>query len=447
MNRFFSCTRALIIISGLIAATAFAASAPSEVTSIALKRTATSANPAVVSLSKNLFKTESYEAPYEVQVPYQATENYTVEIPYQTTEDYTVQVPYQTTEQYTESIPYEVSVPYTDYETDYRYENQCNNVTRYRNECHNEQRCYIVPGDSGSCHDVQECGTNALGQQICKTRQVCGGGSGPQQRCDNQQVCNQVPYYEQECHQVNVPYRREVTKYRNETRYRSETRTRTVTKHRTETRTREVTKTRTETRQREVTKYRTEEKCCVTKTRQVFDRQLQFQVSVNFPQNATLADKEVETLTVSLVNEAGQVSVIAKDTVYGYSIANQSVSGATVLVDLAIAPKYNLDNAGPSTIKDVLVDYSTTYKKHRITFSDSFKAAKVASAYEIVIADEAGNQIEVLAAGKADSKGKIVTRIATDLPKKTKIVATIKVKRVSQQILDGALEFSVVGKN
>lgn len=451
MNRFFSRARALsllVAVSTVISTTAFAAD-PVEVQSIVLKRTATSANPAVVSLSKNLFKTESYQAPYNVDVPYQDTETYTVDVPYQDTETYTVQVPYQETENYTESVPYQIDVPYTDYETDYRNEQQCRTVTNYRNECHNEQRCYIVPGDSGSCHDVQECGTNALGQQICKTRQVCGGGSGPQQRCDNQNVCNQVPYQDQECSMVQVPYQRQVTKYRSETRYRDEQRTRTVTKYRDETRTRTVTKTRTETRTRTVTKTRTEQRCCVTQTRQVFDRQLQYQVSVNFPQNAVLAANDTETLTVSLASaEPAVIAVVATNTVYGYKIANQSVSGASVLVDLAVAPKYDLSNAGPSTITGLLVDYSTTYSKFRITFTDAFKAAKVASAYAIEIKDAlTGNVIENVAVGKGDANNKFVTRITTVLDKKTKIIATVKVKRTSAAMANGALEFSVAGKN
>lgn len=439
----------LIALSSLVSTTAFSASAPAEVKSVQVKRSATTANPAVVTLSKNIFKTEQYQAPYNVDVPYEATEQYTVEVPYQTTETYTVQIPYQDTETYTESVPYQIDVPYTDYETEYRYENQCHNVTRYRNECRNEQRCYIVPGDSPSCQNVQECGTNALGQQICKTRQVCSGGGSPQQRCDNQNVCNQVPYNDQECNSVRVPYQHEVTRYRSETRYKNETRTRTVTKYRNETRTREVTKTRTETRTRTVTKTRVEERCCVTKTREVFDRQLSFQVAVNFPQDAVLGAKESETITVSLSSaDPAVIAVDSSKALFNYKIANQSVTGASVLVDLVVGPKYDASNAGPSTIKGLLVDYSTTYSKFRITFTDSFKASKVTSQYVIDITDAAtGNLIESLPAAKADSAGKIVTRITTVLDKKTKIIATVKVKRSSAEIADGALIFSVVGKN
>jgi len=477
MNLNFIRTSAVTLLVAASSAFAAGASAPKETTSIQIKRTATTANPAVVTLTKNLFKTESYEDNYTVQVPYQAEEIYTVDIPYQVDEQYTVQVPYQVDEQYTEQVPYTVQVPYTDTETTYTNEQQCNNVTRYRNEqqchtvtnyrneCHSEQRCYIVPGDSGGgCHDVQECGTNALGQQICKTRQVCDSQGSPQQRCDQQQVCNQVPYQDQqcntvqvpyndtECHMVQVPHTRQVTKYRDETRYRTETGTRTVTKYRTETRTRTVTKTRTETRTRTVTKYRDEQKCCVTKTRQVFDTQLSFQVTVNFPQDAVLTGKQSETITISLASaDATTASVavaVGKDAIYNYSIANQAVSGAGILVDLAVAPKFDISNAGPSTIKGLLVDYSTTFQKFRITFTDSFVSSQVTSQYTIDINDAAtGDLIETVAVGKGDANHKFVTRITKTLDKHSKIVATVKIRRTSAQIANGVLDFTVVGKN
>lgn len=76
-----------------------------------------------------------------------------------------------------------------------------------------------------------------------------------------------------------------------------------------------MTKTRTETQTRPVTKYRDEEKCCVTKTRKVFDRQLQFNVNVVFPQNAILLGTEIETLNVILVSadaSTAQVQVRAR---------------------------------------------------------------------------------------------------------------------------------------
>ena len=390
--------------------------APPEVSAVQIKHTAQSASPFVATLSKNIFKTESYQAEYTIQVPYEVTEQYTVEIPYQTTETYE------------EQVPYTVDVPYTDYETAYRNEYVCHDRTNYRNECHNEQRCYIVPGTGGGqqCRNVEECGVNSQGQRICKMRQVCdgGGNSGPQQQCDTQQVCSQVPFTDQQCADEQVPYQREVIKHRTETRYRTETRTRTVTKSRTET------------------------KCCVTKTREVFDHQLSFQISVMFPQAAILSPTEIETLKLTLSSaDLAHIDLTIVDSIYGYKIATQSVSGATIQVELALVPKYDLSNAGPETIVNYVVDHSPKYDKFRITFNDKFKANKVTTKYMITVTDLAGNLIEELPASSLDANGKSLTRIKTQLDIKTKIIATLKVRRESPLMLDGALEFQVTGKN
>lgn len=463
MNQLTSLSRAIITALCLISMQAFAQT-PAEKTSAQIKRLATSGNSISAGLSKNLFRTEEYQAPYTVQVPYQATEEYTVEVPYQVEESYTVQVPYETTETYVENVPYTERVAYTDYETDYRDEYQCNNVTRYRrecsnvtryrNECRNEQKCYLVPGNGGQCRDVEECGTNALGQRICKTRRVCDGGSGPSQRCDMQQVCSQVPYTDHECREVpytdrdcgyvRVPYQRQVTRYRDETRYRQETRTRTVTKYRTETRTRTVTKHRTETRTREVTKYRDEERCCVTKTRQVFDRQLSFNVEVIFPQEAQLVGNEVETLNVKLVSadaNSAQVQVDIVDSVFGYKVASQTANGASIQVVLALAPKYDLTNAGVSTIKGLRIDYVASAQKFQVSFADAITSSRVQSAYTLVISDLAsGAQIEELAVGSL-ANGQLGAVVTAALDSNTKIKATLKVKRAGLLIANNEIAF------
>jgi len=443
MNHFTSLSRVIVTLTCLISMQVFAQT-PAEKTTAQIKKIATSGNSISAGLSKNLFRSEEYQAPYTVQVPYQDTETYTVEVPYQVDETYTVQVPYQDTETYVENVPYTERLAYTDYETDYRQEYQCHDVTRYRNECRNEQRCYMVPGDSGQCRDVQECGANALGQQICKTRQVCDGGSGPSQRCDTQQVCSQQPYTDRDCSYVNVPYQHEVTKYRDETRYRQETRTRTVTKYRNETRTRTVTKTRTETRTREVTKYRDEERCCVTKTRQVFDRQLSFNVELIFPQEAQLTGNESETLNVKLISadaNGAQVQVDVVDSIYGYKVASQTANGASIQVVLALTPKYDLTNAGISTIKGLRIDYVASAQKFQVSFADTITSSHVQSAYALVISDLAsGAQIEELAVGSL-ANGQLGAVVTAALDSNAKIKATLKVKRSGVLIANNEITF------
>lgn len=435
---------AILLAMSLISIQVVAQTTPAEKTAAQIKRNTTSANPMVGVLSKNLFKTESYQDNYTVQVPYQDTETYTVDVPYEDTETYTVQVPYQDTETYVENVPYQVQVPYTDYETDYRQEYQCHNVTRYRQECRNEQQCYLVPGSGPQCHDVQECGINAVGQQICKTRQVCNGGGEPQQRCDNKQVCNNVPYNDQECSNVQVPYQRQVTRYRTETQYRQETRTRTVTKYRNETRTRTVTKTRTETRTRTVTKYRDEQKCCVTKTREVFDKQLQYNVSVLFPANAVLQGSETETLNIKLISadvNSAKVDIQVIDSVYGYSIVNQTVNGASIQVELAIAPKFDLSNAGATTIQNLRIDYVGSTQKFQVSFVDALATTHIQTDYSLTISDSTtGQTIEELSVA-ALAKGLLGAVVNTALDPQAKIKATLKVKRSGSMIKNGELSF------
>ncbi len=256
-----------------------------------IKRFANSGNLITGSLSKNLFKLETIQVPYTVQVPYQVDETYTVE------------VPYQVTETYTETVPYEVQVPYTEYITDYRDEQRCENVTRYREECRNEQKCYLIPGNP------------------------------PIKRCENQRICHRVPYTERECRYVRVPYQRPVTRFRTEIRYREETRTRTVTRYRTETRTRSVTR------------YREEQRCCRPETREVFDRQAQYEVEVHFPIDAELNPDQSEILDVILVSadqHTAQVRLQPLNTVYNYTIAEQTVIGGTIQVVLDATLKPNL---------------------------------------------------------------------------------------------------------
>ncbi|MEQ1721714.1 MAG: hypothetical protein ABL930_00970 [Pseudobdellovibrio sp.] len=444
MIRFSSLTKAILLTTCLLTQQSMAQSAPAEQKVAQIKRVATSANLLIGSLSKNLFKTETYQAPYTVQVPYETTETYTVEVPYQVDETYNIEVPYQATETYTENVAYTVEIPYTEYITDYKQEYRCTDVTRYRQECRNEQRCYIVPGSGGQqCRMVEECGTNVHGQRICKTRQVCEDGA-PQQRCDTQQVCHNVPYTDRDCRYEQVPYQREVTKYRTETRYRQETRTRTVTRYRTETRTRTVTKTRTETRTRTVTKYRDEQRCCETKTREVFDRQLQFQVEVNFPQEAQLLAGESEHLNINLISAdatSATVDLSVMNSIYGYRIASQNVSGATIRVELALVPKFDLSNAGVSSIEALKIDWVNSAQAFQVSFTDIVKSAHVTTTYTLVISDLLTGATLEQTNVTALANGKFGALLTSVRDPQAKIKATISVKRAGVIVAGSEISF------
>lgn len=434
---------------------AVAQSTPPETPSQLITRNSQNQNSITTRLSKNIFRTISEQVPYTVQIPFDETETYVEQIPY------TVQVPYQDTETYTERIPYTERVAYTDYETDYRDEYQCHNVTRYRNEqrcrnvtdyrreCRTERNCYLVPGEPGQCRNVEECGTNVHGERICKTRRVCDPGSGQQQRCENQQVCNnvpytrqecsmeQVPYTDRECSNVRVPYQREITRYRDEIRYREETRTRTVTKYRTETRYREETRTRT------VTKYRTETRCCKTETRQVFDRQLQYQVTLQFPQAAQLTESESEKLSISLVStEPAQISITQNDSaLYGYKILSQNNSGEIINAELALKPLFDEQTAGMNSIQNLNVQYSHQTGLFQVSFTDKFNHPKVQTLSQIEIKDLiTGSTIEETTA-IALGNGLFSAVVKTALPINTKLKAILKVQRTGPVLQEGQISF------
>lgn len=279
---------------------------PAEKKIAQIIRRADSGQLLIDNLSVNLNKTITVQVPYIEQVPYQAEETYI------------------------ETVPYQIQVPYTEYITDYRQEQRCNNVTRYRQECRNERQCYRDPGSGQNCRYVEECGTNVHGQRICKTRQVCTNNP-PRERCDYRQVCYNVPYTDRECSYVQVPYQREVTRYRTETRYRQETRTRTVTR------------------------YRQEQRCCRPETQVVFDRQLQYQLEVHFPSEAILTPNQIETLNIILVSateQSAQVQLQPLNTIYSYTIANQTVSGSIIRVELAATPKRILSEPDLASLSD-----------------------------------------------------------------------------------------------
>lgn len=432
------------LISSIVSMVAF--SEPIEVKSQKLVRTAESGISLNTQLSKNTYKKEDYQAPYTVEVPYQVEETYT------------------------EKIPYTVEVPYTDYETDYHNEYRCENVTRYQNEyrchdvtryrdeyrcqdvtryrerCENKQECYLVPGKPGQCREVEECGTNAHGQRICKTRKVCDSSGEPQRQCQNRQVCERepytdrecrterepytdrecrnesVPYTEQECKNVSVPYQKPVTKYRTETRYN------------------EVTKTRT------VTKYRTEDRCCKTETRTVFDKQLQFNVELRFPENSVLNEQEKDSIQVKL-KQVNPVSLDIENlnSVHHYKIDNTKVTGSNVVIDLSLQPHLNLTNAGAQSIEFTKVDVNKNTELLEISLKDLILNTKVNTSVQIDLIDQANQSlIESLIPTKAD--GLYKSQSTYKIQKNMKINVVIKVIRTGIVVENQSIQFDVVKK-
>lgn len=407
----------------LVSQQLFAQTEPVEKKVLNLVRTANSGTTLTGSLSKNLYRTETYDAPYTVEIPYEVDETYI------------------------EKIPYQVEVPYTEYVTDYRQEYVCHNVTRYREECRNETRCRTIPGTPQchnevkcrtipgrqECRNVEECGTNVHGQRICKTRRVCENGSSEQrcenervcengrseQRCENERVCEREPYTDQECGYKSVPYQREVSGVRTETRYREETRT------------------------RKVTKYRTEERCCKPKTRQVFDKQIAFQVAVHFPQNAILDINEIEQLKINLLSadeKTASVGLEAVNTIFGYKIAKQLATGANIDVELEVVPKFDLTNAGPDSIKTLMFQFTRDPKKFYLKVEDTIKSKHIQNSYKAIIIDEAGQVLEEQAL-TLDAEGNLIAQFLTVRDKKAKVKVRLQVLRSGAMVQNSQLGF------
>lgn len=421
------CTRialAITLLGGQVQA------APKEQLTQTLKRTVDSGLSLQAQLSKNQYRTESYQESYEVQVPYQATEVYYVDVPYQETETYFEQVPYQDTETYYVDVPYQEQEAYTDYEQRCESVRKCQNVPEeicnYEQRCHSvpdrqcrqEKVCTPIPGEQ-KCREVTECGVNALGQEICKTRKVCENTPGSEscgyvdkcvdttkQECRQERVCRTE--YREQCHYENDCRQVPVTKYRTVTKYRQEPRTQTVTKYREELRTRVVTKYRQEERTKTVTKYKTETKCCVTKNREVFDHQDQVAVTLRFPQGSELQGKEAESFKVALSGSSQNLKVDFSilQTVLGYKVANQNLQGAQATIDLVLAPKYTAEELGTSTVSGV--DLVQTQAGPQVVLIDKGQKPRVQSSYSVQVRLKQTNAIVGEGTGVSSGSEKVI---------------------------------------
>jgi hypothetical protein len=408
-----SCLVALLLSLGV-----FQAKADQE--SATLTRTASSGAQMSAQLSKDLYRSVPYQDNYEEQEAYQAQEDYTVDVPYQDTETYYENVPYQEQESYQDTETY--------YDTEYR----CHNETSYENQCHIERLCQPEPGEQ-ICEIAHECGTDAHGQQICKDRKVCHDGPS-RQNCQDRNVCQSVPTTHQVCANEQVPRQRTVTKWRTVTKYRQEQRTRTVTKYRQETRTRTVTK------------YRTVTKCCVTKYRDEFDHTWNMNVQVLVPARAALQGNEQESFSIEMAGSEAQpqINFSVLSSIYGYSIAHQTVQGSSGRLELALAPKYNDKTLGADLITEIEMSGDNQDSLNEIIISDKGIVPRVSTAYNFQIVDMATKQ--VVSAGQASSaqavQGGIVVKLAQALPSDSDYAIQLSATR-SGIVLEKTFSFTV----
>ncbi|MGE3260153.1 MAG: hypothetical protein AB7K68_00080 [Bacteriovoracia bacterium] len=392
MKKIFLATLSALAVAGAVIA------APSERPSSDLTRTKTASDGLNAKLSKNIYRTEEYEANYTVSVPYEADETYYVSVPYQDTEDYWENVPYQTSEQ--------VCTDNVSYRQECRTERVCNNIIDV-----SAKLLALMPdgpggpggpgrggpgggpgrgpggpggpggGGWGGGHGPggpggPGGGGHGPGGPGGGPGHGGGGGWGggpghggggnppppPRPVCHNEQRCTQVPVHNRECHMQSV------------TRYRQERRTRTVTKYRDEARTRTVTR------------YRDEERCCVTKTRSVYDHQIAADVTFVFPAEATLEANEKESFRAVLESD-GDLKVKALKSIYSYSPLVSDLGGGKYSVEMKLVPTYAEDQLGLKTVGNLRL--TVVGARSRLTFEDLGAVNKTKTVYDLQLVDAA----------------------------------------------------------
>ena len=213
-----------------------------------------------------------------------------------------------------------------------------------------------------------------------------------------------------------------------------------MTKYRTETRYNEVTKTRT------VTKYRTEDRCCKTETRTVFDKQLQFNVELRFPENSVLNEQEKDSIQVKL-KQVNPVSLDIENlnSVHHYKIGNTKVTGSNVVIDLSLQPHLNLTNAGAQSIEFTKVDVNKNTELLEISLKDLILNTKVNTSVQIDLIDQTNQSlIESLTPTKAN--GLYKAQSTYKMQKNMKINVVIKVIRTGIVVENQSIQFDVIKK-
>lgn len=402
------------------------------------------------SLSKNIFRTESYE------------------------DSYTEKVPYHEQETYWEDVPYSESVPYTDYEVYYDQEYRCHDETEYRRDCRRERDCRTRPGREvceiqRSCvgavegdlsffaatgaikprhRDGRDAHQEVMPKQEREHRREPGRPVPPRPPnpprppprpprppdCHERRVCHPGPV-ERDCRDVercdNIPVRRERCEYENVRR------TRPVTKYRDEVRYRRVQ------RQRTVTRYRDEIRCCVTKTRQVFDHQWVQPVTVVFPVDAILNLGEREVFQLSLGGSETQPLVALKivDSIFGYKVIREDIKPGLALIELGLQPKYTGADLGAQTIKGLALKIQGAGVAN-VSFEDSGRKTRVQSSYRVSILDQTGQIIST--ADQAQVVGnRVQIALPGNLPSAQRLQILLDVSRQGLVIAEGQTAFQV----
>jgi hypothetical protein len=315
------------------------------VTTTQIVRTAEVSQPGAVTLTRDLYRTESYQ------------------------DSYTVSVPYQDTETYYESVPYTDTETYTDYESYNDSEYRCRTETEMVESCHDRRDCR--PKLERRCDANGKCETTQIGEN-----------------CNTFRECRRDPRSVQKCSYESVRKTRPVTKTRSVTRYRDERRTRTVTR------------------------YRDESRCCVTRERQVFDRQYAATVEVRFPSETALIGLETEKFKLEMTDydASAQVTITPVSTVYKYEAQVVKDGANNFIITMKFVPTYQPADLGETTLDKFQIN--AIGSALQLNFVDMGTVAKVQTSYDLSLLDAAtGNEI---ARTTYDPRGQAQVRI--DIP-------------------------------
>lgn len=219
------------------------------------------------------------------------------------------------------------------------------------------------------------------------------------------------------CNWEQVPRTRQVTRYRRVTQYRDEARTRIVTRT------------------------RTEERCCVTRTREVFDHQWQAKVTVNYPERAVLVGNETEKFQLKLVGDEQnpQLVVDPQDTVFGYVPHVQVLSANEFNVTFEIVPKYKAAELAKESIAKVQILQSGV--SNLLILSDKGLRNRMTTSYAIQILAADGKVVAEGAWKVEGTKGTQEFRLPSQLAIGAAAKVNLAVTRESE-LLDQAVKFT-----
>lgn len=188
-----------------------------------------------------------------------------------------------------------------------------------------------------------------------------------------------------------------------------------------------VTRYRQELRYRTVTRYRTETRCCVTKTRQVYDHQLTANVTLAFPADASLVTGEKETFR-AVLNDDGSINLKARQAIYTYAPEITNLGDGKYNVQMHLAPTYQPEDLGEKTIAKLKLVVVGNHV--RLLFNDAGAVNKTRTHYDVQLIN--GNNGTPLLSDQKDNANyaqKIVWDLNAALPAGQAVTVRLAVSR------------------